>query len=244
MHYGASAFSTNSLPVLESIPPGLVLGQAGLPEGERGLSAGDIDAVARLYRSAGQRSVTVSTNPPGLDVVVDGIRVATPRRYNWATDSQHVIEAPLQQPGRTDGVRHLFGSWSDGGSRSHSITVEAGQTWYEANFIVQHQVAVERLPADIDASELGRVVVTPSSTDGYRTLRTPFQVSADADSSATLRFWQWFTGWRFRFGGPLLESGLLLDFREKREDQGPLLPSAPAARHFQRRFPGWGCDQR
>ena len=46
MHYDALAFSINNRPTISSIPPGIRVGQA------TGLSAGDVDAVRRLYATA------------------------------------------------------------------------------------------------------------------------------------------------------------------------------------------------
>ena len=56
---------------IESIPPGMPI------RSSRWLSVGDIDGVARMYGMP-PTATTISTNPPGLEIIVDGERVVTP----------------------------------------------------------------------------------------------------------------------------------------------------------------------
>lgn len=88
MHYGRGPFA--DLPWLDTIPPGISIVSAFTPAP---LSSGDIDYVARLY---GQEptATTISTNPPGLDIVVDGVRYTSPATFDWVPGSEHQIEAP------------------------------------------------------------------------------------------------------------------------------------------------------
>ena len=207
MHYSEFHSGTiNTEPIFETIPPGMLLRQRDLPEQQQGLSAGDIDAVARLY-GLPPTGITLSTNPPGLALLVDGVRVTSPRRYQWARGSRHVIEAPLVQQTQRPGSRYLFGRWSDGGNRSHTITAGPDATWYEANFILQQEVdpQVEVVGGGF-ASDSEIVGIRPSSADGYYTWRSPIEVWADptveSGDASGLRFSSWFTGWFFKNGGP------------------------------------------
>ena len=207
MHYSEfQSSAVNTEPIFETIPPGMLMRQRDVPEGQQGLSTGDIDAVARLY-GVPPTGITLSTNPPGLDLVVDGIRVTSPRRYQWAQGSRHVIEAPLAQQSSQPGERYLFGRWSDGGNRSHTITADPEATWYEANFIVQQKVDLEvNVVGGGFAPESEIVGVRPPSADGYYTRRSPIEVWADPAAGGRdalgLRFSRWFTGWFFKNGGP------------------------------------------
>ena len=117
MHYRLGNVTT--------IPPGI--GVSGFIYGSS-LSAGDIDGVARLYGKH-PGAITVSTNPPGLDVIVDGDRVTAPALFEWLPDSVHTLEAPLEQR------QYVFGRWSDGGGRKHMVQAGPDSTWFEANFI-------------------------------------------------------------------------------------------------------------
>src|SRR5580698_6931574 len=60
MEYPAFSFSRNGGPAIESIPAGIPLSN------NNGYSTADIDGIERLYGSA-PTSVTVTSNPPGLD---------------------------------------------------------------------------------------------------------------------------------------------------------------------------------
>ena len=126
MHYGRFV----------GIPPGVPVRAVG-PEGW--LSAGDVAGVNRLYGQASEATV-LTTNPPGLDIVVDGHRVATPATFHWPAGSTHDLEAPLWQTDRVRrreyrGRRFVFGRWGDGGDRVHSFTARPAETWVEASFI-------------------------------------------------------------------------------------------------------------
>ncbi|MDE0263314.1 MAG: M12 family metallopeptidase [Bryobacterales bacterium] len=176
MHYRTGGYSSNGGRVLETVPPGMNVPSAGL-------SPGDIDGVARLYGRLPTTTV-ISTNPPGLEIVVDGVRVATPANFDWANGSEHSVEAPVSQ---TNGdSRYLFGRWSDGSARSRSVTATADRTWMEVNFIVQHRVGTAVYPAN-----QGSVELRPNSPDGYYTERTEVQALAVPDTDATHRFLRW-----------------------------------------------------
>ncbi len=176
MHYGPLTATANGGFVMETIPPGI-----DIPA--EGLSAGDIDGVARLYGQVPEK-LTISSNPPGLDILVDNVRYTTPVTFDWPHRSIHAIEPPVSvDKGDT---RYLFGRWNTGGNRLRYVIAGQVGTWLEANFIVQHRVEIEARPPDV-----GTVVVTPRTPDGYYTLRTPMRAEAMADPSGGHQFWQW-----------------------------------------------------
>jgi astacin len=126
MHYGRGPFA--DLPWLETIPPGMAIGSANFPAP---ISSGDIDQVARLYGQP-PSATTISTSPPGLDIIVDGVRVTTPATFDWAPGSTHRLEAPSPQMG-DDRTRFLFGRWTDEGRRAHIVTADPNTTWIQAS---------------------------------------------------------------------------------------------------------------
>ena len=176
MHYGAFDFSRNNRPTIETIPPGLVIGQ------RVGLSAGDIDGVARLYGPM-PGMTKISTNPEGLDVEVDGMMFTTPQNFDWAPGTSHTIGVPSTQGEDTE--RFLFAKWSDGGDREHTVAASSATTVFTAHFIQEFKVeSGARPPAG------GAVTITPASDDGFYKARTPIEVTAvPAEGYA---FGQWF----------------------------------------------------
>ena len=149
MEYPAFSFSRNGGPAIESIPAGIPLSN------QNGYSAADIDGIERLYGSA-PTAVTVTSNPVGLQVIVDGVTVTTPQIYTWAINSTHTLNVPSgvqSQAGIIENSTtpatfyYTYGRWNDQTAASHSITVLPGNgevatpatspevTTYSANFI-------------------------------------------------------------------------------------------------------------
>ena len=167
---------------IDSIPPGLQIGNPG------GLSAGDIDGVARMYGQP-PAAITITTNPPGLELVIDGIRTATPATLDWAEGSVHTLEASAAPQARS-GTRHLFGRWNDAAPRVRTVIADpAERTWFEANFIQQRQAAPQAFP-----STSGTVTVAPQQLAGWHTIRMPVTAIAAPLQSSDVEFLRWSDG--------------------------------------------------
>ena len=159
MHYIPFAFSRSGGPALESIPPGIPLSNLV------GYTASDIDGVHRLYRAA-PTSVTVTSNPPGLQVIVDGVTVTTPQTFAWALNSTHTLDIPSGSQS-LGGITYTYGRWNDVTMANHSITVTPGNnmvtqpatspavTVYSANFI-------QLVPFVSAVSPVGTGTITPN----------------------------------------------------------------------------------
>ena len=180
MHYGAFSNSLHGRLTLETVPPGIGV-RTGL------LSAGDIDGVARLYGRR-PRTTTLATNPAGLELIVDGERVTTPKTYSWAPGSRHTVQAPfLQRFSPGDPTRYVFARWnhsSDG--RVTTLTAGPNRTWIEANFSAQHRLATAVRPAG-----KGAVRMHPPSFDGYYTTGATVRVVAEARPESEYQFHKW-----------------------------------------------------
>ena len=203
MHYGRGPFA--DLPWMETIPPGISILSAFKPAP---LSSGDIDYVARLYGQP-PTATTISTNPPGLDVIVDGVRHTAPAIFDWAPGSTHHIEAPPLQAGidtilgtccndvsasnspEDERTRYVFGSWTDEGGRAHSVTADPDTTWYQANYIVQVYAAPRA-----DPPGAGRVTMRPESPDGFYTIGSPVEITAVPNPGYNFMDWRgrWMPG--------------------------------------------------
>lgn len=178
MHYGPDSFSRNGRPTLETIPVGIPIGVAVE------LSAGDIDAVKRLYGQAVE-STTIATNPPGLEVVVDGTSYFAPVSFEWAPASRHTIEAV--SPQGAGSLRFAFGCWSDSGAQSHVITASPEVTVFTASFVQQY-----RLTARVSPDGAGSIRMTPQAEDGYYAARSELEIEGAPESGYAFLRWSGF----------------------------------------------------
>jgi hypothetical protein len=112
MHYGVTGFGRNFADTIATVPPGIPIGQ------RVSMSAGDIDAISRVYGVI-PTTTTITTTPVGLPVTVDGQTVTGPTMFNWTPGSQHTISVAETQ-GTTP--RYRFARWSDAGAATHTIT--------------------------------------------------------------------------------------------------------------------------
>jgi len=139
MEYLPFAFTRNGGPVIETIPAGMPLSN------QTGYTAADIDGVKRLYGKF-PHTVTVTSNPPGLSVIVDGAAATTPAEFTWALKSTHTL-AVAATAQTLAGGNYVYGRWNDSTAATHTITVSPGKntltqpaslpavTVYTANFI-------------------------------------------------------------------------------------------------------------
>jgi glucose/arabinose dehydrogenase/PKD repeat protein len=73
-------------------------------------------------------TLTIATSPPGLTVNVDGVSGTAPSVNNELIGFQYVLDAPSPQGAYT------FAGWSDGGARSHTVTVAPTDQTITARF--------------------------------------------------------------------------------------------------------------
>ena len=159
MEYPAFSFSRNGEPCIETVPSGIPLSNPN------GYSAADVDGIKRLYGTI-PTQVTVTSNPPGLQVIVDGSTVTTPQTFAWALNSTHTLNVSTT-PQTLNGVNYIYGRWNDSTTESHTITVTPGNnmltqpatspaiTVYQANF-------VQLVPYVNTISPVGAGTVTPA----------------------------------------------------------------------------------
>ncbi len=135
MHYGAADFSISGAPVLVTVPPAIPMGQ------RRALSPADI-AAAMTLNGLAVEDFTVTTNPPGLQLVVDGVPCVGPCVFRWDPGSSHTVEAPSPQPasypmgsaGAGGTFQWYFGRWNDDGARAHTVKLDANHPTVLASF--------------------------------------------------------------------------------------------------------------
>jgi hypothetical protein len=184
MQYPPYSFSRNGGPVIETIPAGMPLGGVeGVPvPASTDYSAGDKETIERLY-GVPPTQVTITSNPVGLKVEVDGATITTPHTYNWALNSTHTLAVASGLQTLTGDIEdsttsatftYIYGRWNDNGTQSHTITVLPGDgatgfpstapqvATYSANFIQLVPYTSSVYPAST-----GTVAVSPTPTNYY-----------------------------------------------------------------------------
>jgi hypothetical protein len=78
------------------------------------------------------QAYTITTNPAGLQIIVDGAEYCSPVISFWVPGSSHTLSVPSPQSGW--GTQYVFTAWSDGGSQRHTITAPASSAIYTAFF--------------------------------------------------------------------------------------------------------------
>ncbi len=196
MHYDFLSSKRNrrgAPPALETIPAHMPVGQHTTPSDL--ITPGDADTVARMFGLT-PTSWTVSTNPLGLTVIVDGEEVTTPAVFDWTPGSEHTLSVP-PDPQVRPGSRYRFGRWSDADAAgTRTVTATSATTLYEANFVAAHRISTRVRPEGA-----GTVTISPGSSDGYYPLRSPVTMSAEPVAGSGYRFLRWEIrsdyGWQF-----------------------------------------------
>lgn len=100
-------------------------------------------------------TITVTTNPPGLEVTVDGQPFTAPHTFTGVVGFLRPIGAAESQ---SDGeTTYNFFTWSDGGDREHIIATPAADTTYVARYASEATEAPWQNPAlvyDVDGDAL------------------------------------------------------------------------------------------
>ncbi len=215
MHYERSTFARDTTDTtMDTIPAGIPLRAVGA------WSAGDLDALQRLY-SAPPTAVTISTNPPGLQISVDGqvVVTGTPQAtFNWALNSQHVLDVPGNLQNQTqNGVTYAFARWNDVNVDTpvrHTIVLTPGDgstlypatapriTQYTAHF-AQVVSSAGLFTTAASPQNGGTVAITPDPTD-IGTSVSSYQAFQDLKVTATPNLGFNFYDWQFDGKTPVL----------------------------------------
>ena len=100
-----------------------------------------------LTVGAVNQGVTVTTDPPGLFVVVDGANYRSPQTFNWVPGSSHSVSVSSPQYGAA-GTQYTFGAWSDGGGQSHTLAASSPGTTYMASLKTQYTLTTFASPPE------------------------------------------------------------------------------------------------
>jgi hypothetical protein len=149
---------------------------------------------------------TITTNPSGLYVLVDGNYYTSPAKFSpdanangsaWAIGTSHSISVPSADSGNPSGVTpqtpwspntsYLFANWSDSGLPYHTITVPSGNATYTATFNTEVTPVLAANP-----SCGGSVSLSPP---------TPFNAGTSGTFTATASPGWVFAGWQGALSG-------------------------------------------
>jgi uncharacterized protein (TIGR03437 family) len=177
MHYGADDFQRNDFNTIDTIPLGISISHG------HGLSPGDIEAVKTIYGQPSTNTV-VSSNPPGLQVLVDGAAVITPKPFNWAVGSQHTLNVAAAPQAGAAGVRYAFARWSNDGPQSQTVVASQTNRILTANFAQQYHIQTS-----VGVGGGGTVSIVPASSDGFYTQGTLVTVTASPNAGFGFVAW-------------------------------------------------------
>ena len=108
---------------------------------------------------------TITSNPAGLTVLVDGTPHLTPYTIQWTANSSHTVDAG--QP--TLGVpftQAAFASWSDGGAVSHQVTASGTPSTLTATFNASYFLSLNTIgQGSITVNNTGGAGYYPAGAD-------------------------------------------------------------------------------
>jgi len=154
-----------------------------------------------------QPVTTITTNPPGLGVYVDGSFWYGPQSFasdffpGWTPGSSHSVSTYTPQLPYSVNSRYAFSAWSDGGALTHNIT--ASLATYMASFTPQFVPIAYAIP-----SCAANVTFTPTSADGFYSQGANVTVTA-----ATAPGWS-LTGWLNDLSGKIETQTLTVNDEE------------------------------
>jgi cysteine-rich repeat protein len=114
-------------------------------------------------------SLTVASNPTGLQVLMDGQPFTSPHATTGVVGVQRSIGA--DSPQYANGKFWAFSSWSDGGAQTHDITTPSTGTTYTASFTETaggtcYQIQSERSDKFLAVDANGKVVASAAAQAG------------------------------------------------------------------------------
>jgi len=147
----------------------------------------DASMIASGYRIVANFSelsrVAVQSSPSGLTLQANGATCVTPCNIDLPMGATFQVSAPTQIPVGPS-ARLDFGSWSDGGASTHTITVSQNYAVATASYQTLYQLSATSNPANGSAFKF-----SPASSDLFYQQGT--QVSITAVPNPGFKFGHW-----------------------------------------------------
>jgi glucose/arabinose dehydrogenase len=125
-------------------------------------------------------TVTLATNPAGLQLRLDGQLVSTPHSFVGVVGIRRTLEAV--SPQSVSGT-WVFSSWSDGGSRIHTIATPATNATYTARFTAASTFAFGAATYQRTESG-GSATINVTRNGGLTTAKTVRYATSNGSASA------------------------------------------------------------
>jgi uncharacterized repeat protein (TIGR02543 family) len=125
-------------------------------------------------------SYTVTTSPPGLEIIVDASPYTSPQTFSWSAGSSHTLSVSSPQSG-SSGTQYVFFSWSDGLAQTHTIETPSSSRTYIAKFKPQYALTTSANPTEGGT-------VAPGGTTWYDSSKK-MSVSANANPGYSFSGW-------------------------------------------------------
>ena len=144
-------------------------------------------------------TVTFATNPPGLQLNVDGRQNWPSYNFVWGLGSTHQVSAPTTSSSST-GRQYTFQNWSNGGAAAQTVTIDQNAVnsgiRVTANYSVLSRVVVQSVPTGLTVQVDGTSCQTPCTLDRQSGVNlhvtAPTQISMG--TGARLDFASWSDG--------------------------------------------------
>ncbi len=138
-------------------------------------------------------NITLDSDVAGLQLLIDGQPYTTPHTFTGVVGISRTLEAPASQ--ELNGTTYHFDSWSDGGSRIHTISTPATDTTFTAFFTPDisgnssSSYTLRVLSYDLFGDEINGYYTTVSSTNGtlLATGFTPFTFTGTLGATYTVQ---------------------------------------------------------
>ncbi len=141
--------------------------------------------------------ITISSDPPGLALLLDGVPTGTPYRTDAVVGFQREVAAPPTAVGGNGDVYHFTG-WSDGEAIRHVITAADNDTTYTARYARSAPFVAEYF-ANLDLSGAPVLTRNDASIDFIWNLAAPDPAVPEDGFSVRWTKSEYFSAGRYRF---------------------------------------------
>jgi uncharacterized protein (TIGR03437 family) len=144
--------------------------------------------------------IVIQSSPSGLTLQVDGSNCVTPCNIDRASGATVQVTAPTQVP-MGQGTRLDFGSWSDSGASTHTVTVSQSYATLMASYNTFYQLSASSNPGHGSAFQF-----SPSSSDMFYPQGTAVAVTAVPNNGFKFGHWTGALSGSFPSGTVLLST--------------------------------------